>query len=151
VVVSSFGDIRKLSSESFRQGKFWLLRVACCVDVVADVEVRGLGMRQDEERRVWALVGEARAPLTPTLSPGEARGEGADWSEPQCFALAKTAPSPPASPGERVGVRGALASPCPYLQPIAYCRVERSLSKLGTLRLIRCIYGRIQGGRHAVA
>ena len=71
VVVSSFGDIRKLSSESFRQGKFWLLRVACCVDVVADVEVRGLGMRQDEERRVWALVGEARAPSPPSSPPAK--------------------------------------------------------------------------------
>lgn len=43
---------------------------------------------------------EARAPLTPTFSPGFAGGEGAIAER------ARQTPSPPAKPGERAGVRG---------------------------------------------
>ncbi len=48
---------------------------------------------------VLEAIVRASVPLTPTLSPGCAGGEGAR-------SLRRGAPSPPAQPGERVGVRG---------------------------------------------
>src|SRR6202000_1594990 len=82
-------------------------------------EGNGLHGRPDE-RRMAIVAGGAECcqlmrerPLTPTLSPGRARGEGAKARAIED--LPQSAPSPLASPGERVGVRGprVLAGPFP--------------------------------------
>ena len=56
---------------------------------------------------LWVMFPRAPSPLTPALSPGKARGEGAKARSVEDFP--QSVPSPLAPPGERARVRGALS------------------------------------------